>query len=243
MEQKITIRVQAKNGMFLGPDSFNGAVITVTDSSTGRQIANGLTSPGDSGTRADAPNGNTSPYPITTPGGNPTTAWVQADPETVNFNFNVSLSAPRTFHVAARIPLPPEQGDQFVSGNLLVAPGVDHTNGAGFVLEVPGLWVQPEIVHDGLHLRIRAKVTMMCGCMINANSPWLPGDFAVSAMVNKIEPEIGLIGNFPMAFQINSQFYVDVVLKDPGTYQIMIHAEQVIPSIVGIATTTIRVAL
>jgi hypothetical protein len=238
MEQLITIRVQAKDGMFLGPDSFNGAVITVTDQSTGSQLATGLTSPGDSGKRVPASNANTSPYPIKTPGGNPPVAWVEAGTNTVNFSFNLAVNAPMTLNVDARIPLPPEQGNKSAHATLEVVPGQIPTNNAGFVLEVPGLWVQPEIVADGLQMRIRAKVTMMCGCMINAGSPWVPGDFKVEAVVMRMGPIPTFVGTYPMAFQINSQFYADVNLAQSGEYQIVITAEQISIDNSGIATTS-----
>jgi hypothetical protein len=47
---QLIIRPQAKGGMFLGPDSFNGAIITVRDGST-ILSGPGFTNQGDSGTR------------------------------------------------------------------------------------------------------------------------------------------------------------------------------------------------
>ena len=48
----LVIRVQALGGMFLGPDSFGGAAITLSNRNTGKQLATGLTDAGDSGTRS-----------------------------------------------------------------------------------------------------------------------------------------------------------------------------------------------
>ena len=51
---QLIIRAQAKGGMFLGPDSFNGAIITVRDGST-ILSGPGFTNQGDSGARASQP--------------------------------------------------------------------------------------------------------------------------------------------------------------------------------------------
>ena len=48
---QLTIRAQAKGGMFLGPDSYNGAIITVRDGSS-TLAGPAFTNQGDSGTRA-----------------------------------------------------------------------------------------------------------------------------------------------------------------------------------------------
>jgi len=77
---QLIIRAQAKGGMFLGPDSFNGAIITVRDGST-ILSGPGFTNQGDSGTRASQPSVYSTDCPIVTPTNPVTTYFVVANPD------------------------------------------------------------------------------------------------------------------------------------------------------------------
>jgi len=220
MKTHLTIRVQAKGGMFLGPDSFGGAVITVSDLKTGKVLANGMTDTGDSGSQESSYVPGATDTPIITPGKpEASLTWVVASASTVKFAADLDLEAPTLVKVSAGIPLPPAQGDQEVSVTTWLLPG---QKGPSLVLEVPGLWVQPELVFDGLNLRIRAKVTMMCGCEVNESSPWLPEDFSVHTVLvsGKQRKEI------PMEFEINSQYSSAVIPLKAGDHRVEVLAAQ-----------------
>lgn len=217
----------------MGPDSFGGAIITLNDVVKKTTLASGFTNDGNSGTRTQDMNANVTPYPIITPEVNdqdvpPVTTytinWVEASPQTVMFPASFNLNGPTLVEVKVQVPLPPEQGDQVVSQTHWITPGVHGNSGPGLVVVVPGLWVQPEIVVFQNQARIRAKVTMMCGCEINDNSPWLPGDFTVFATITgpggKQQPPI------PLKFEINSQFAGLLTLPENGNYQVVITANQ-----------------
>jgi len=199
----ITVRVQARGGMFLGPDSYGGAIITIRDFESKKELANGFTDNGDSGSRLTSYASTVSPSPIVTPGETPTIYWVSAAASTVNYSVALKLDKPTLLEFMARIPLPDEQADQYYSVTQWVIPGKDLTVAAGFVIEIPGLWVQPEIIRHNKEVKVRAKVTMMCGCEINDDSPWIPEDFIVKAVFkykDKFQKKLTL------SFNDNSQF-------------------------------------
>jgi hypothetical protein len=227
---ELIIRPQASGGMFLGPDSFNGAIITVRDGST-ILSGPGFTNQGDSGTRASQRSVYSTDYPIVTPGTPPTTYWVVADPTTtVMYTANLNLSSQRVLTVDVRVPLPPAQGDQFVTQSVQVNPG-PQPQGPGAVIQIPGLWVQPELVVSGTTVSLKTKVTMMCGCEINVGtttdpSPWIPTDFDVIAQI--VKP--ALLPPVKLTFDFNSQFLGEIQLPR-GNYTAEISAKQL--SILG----------
>jgi hypothetical protein len=220
----ITIRVQALGGMYLGPDSHAGAIITINDFHTKEKIVEGFTNNGNSGTRSTTFNDYSSQAPIVTPAQpTPVIHWVVANPSTVNFSTTIPLKKASVLEIIARVPLPPEQGDQVTCATQWLVPGSDLTTGAGFVLVVPGLWIQPEIVVHKKQVRIRAKVTMMCGCEINYNSPWLPEDFHVGATIKNKE---GFEQELYFAFEENSQYTTDIKVPEAGDYEVSFYASQ-----------------
>jgi hypothetical protein len=233
---QLTIRAQAKGGMFLGPDSYNGAIITVRDGSS-TLAGPAFTNQGDSGTRATSQVSGSSPYTITTPGSPPTVYWVVAADTTVNYTAMFNLSAPKMLTIEARVPLPAAQGDQVTIAQAMVAPG-QQPSFPGFVIEIPGLWVQPELVVLGNLVNLKTKVTMMCGCEINNGSPWIPSDFQVSAQIVKptIQQPVSLSFNF------NSQ-YVGQTQLGAGNYTAEISARQISTGNAGKATVQFQVLL
>jgi len=227
-ETQVLIRVQAKDGMFLGPDSFAGAFITIKEQSSGKELASGFTDDGDSGSRKDAYLPNSSRQPIIAPTQPPILYWLTADEATVKFAASLALSAPALLEFIVKVPLPAAQGDQFFSVTQWVVPGKDLTVGPGFVIEIPGLWVQPEVVAIGNQVKVRAKVAMMCGCEINNNAPWLPEDFAVTAT---IIPKSGSGAAFPnpvpLQFEANSQFATAALtIAEKGDYAVRVDGFQ-----------------
>jgi hypothetical protein len=223
--------------MFLGPDSFNGAIITVRDGST-ILSGPGLTNQGDSGTRASQRSAYSTDYPIVTPGNPITTYWVVADPTTtVLYTANLNLSNQVLLTVDVRVPLRPAQGDQFVRQSVEVNPG-PQPQGPGVVIQIPGLWVQPELVVSGSTVNLKTKVAMMCGCEISAlaNSPWVPTDFEVIAQIVKPTPQPPV----KLAFDFNSQFLGEIHLPR-GNYIAEISAKQLSIENTGKATVQFKV--
>ena len=237
----LTIRAQARGGMFLGPDSFAGAVITIKDVKTNKVLASGFTDDGDSGIHSPDFSYDASPCPIIT-NSVPciSTYWVIATGTTVKFTTELVLKEPTLLEISARIPLPPEQGDQFVRATQWVLPKIGINTGPGYVLEVPGLWIQPEVVNNGNTIRVRAKVTMMCGCEINLNSPWLPNDFDISGTITLNKKDANFKEGLEFVFQENSQYLADIEVPQKGDYQIELNAFQKSTGNMGYAVTEVK---
>jgi hypothetical protein len=234
---QLTIRAQAKGGMFLGPDSYNGAIITVREASA---ILAGpaFTNDGDSGSRSSSRIAGSSPHPITQPGNPPTVYWVVAADTTVCYTAAFNLSTAKMVTVEARVPLPAAQGDQVAVAQTMVSPG-QQPSLPGFVIEIPGLWVQPEFVVLGNLVNFKTKVTMMCGCEINvSNSPWIPSDFQVSVQI--VKPTIQQ--SVSLSFNFNSQ-YVGQMQLGGGSYTAEIIARQISTGNMGKATAQFQVPL
>jgi hypothetical protein len=229
---QLTIRAQAKGGM--GPDSYNGAIITVRDGST-TLAGPAFTNQGDSGTRSTTQVPGSSPYKIRTPLLPPTFYWVVAADTTVNYAATFNLSAPKMLTVEARVPLPAAQGDQVLTAGTMVSPA-QQPSLPGFVIEIPGLWVQPELVVLGNMVNLKTKVTMMCECEINLNSPWIPSDFQVFAQIVKptVQPPV------TPSFNFNSQ-YVGEIQLPVGNYTAEISARQISTGNAGKATVQFQV--
>jgi hypothetical protein len=166
---------------------------------------------------------------------------VVAATDTVKYVAKLNVAAPQTVGVEVRVPLPAAQGDQMVSTTVLVDPRRPAPSEPGFVVEVPGLWVQPEIVVLGNTVNLKSKVTMMCGCEINHDgttpSPWLPRDFKVTAQIVKpvVQPAVDL------SFVFNSQFAGLTEVAGAGIYTVEISAMQISTGNAGRARVEFRV--
>ena len=233
----IKIRVQAKGGMFLGPDSSNGAFITLKDVDTGKILSSGFTTNGDSGQRLTAYESNSSFSAIVTPGKPEVIHWLTASDSTAVYVAELKLTEPTLIEFSASVPLPEAQGNQHILKTEWISPHKNPSPGPGLVLEIPGLWVQPEVAAEGNQVRIRAKVTMMCGCEVNENSPWIPSDFQVSGKVKngKMEKSIDL------DFSHNSQFFTEMTLDQKGEYEVEITGYQISTGNTGVARTKLTI--
>lgn len=188
---KISVRVQARGGKFLG-DDIGGAAVTIRDSRTGELLANGVTR-GDSGTLSTSFAPNASRQVIVTPGKKPTIQWVLAEPTTSVFEARLQLAHPTLLEVSAFGSLGGLQTAHRATTTQWVVPGEHVTSGPGFVVELPGLLVQVmeppthlALASTGVTVPLKANVAMMCGCPIATDEPWIPGDFEVFADVRPV---------------------------------------------------------
>lgn len=252
----ITVRVQALGGLFLSKNSYGEANITITDVQTGNLLAQGptTTTPDDnSGTPELVYNPNSSsPNAIVTPSGSSSIIhWATAveptpDRITVNFSATLYLLKPTLVEIKAEVPLPPSQGNQYISVTQWLIPGRSYTAGAGFVLWVPGLWVDsPNItVNSGL-VTINANVKMMCGCKIqNDNSnPWNSSDFLVTGTLTDASGNsTTYVLNYKSTNPNESLFSVTSGQQfGAGTYTLTVSASQNSTNNAGVATVPVTI--
>lgn len=199
---QFTFRVQALGGKFLA-DDIGGARVVVRDPATGEKLADGVTR-GNSGTLVGPP---PSPAPaaptkdqIATSSKNMIALrdgsaawWLVADAKSSAYAPFISIDQPRLVEVTVSGPLGGLQSASTVRELLWLTPGQAAPFLPGYVIELPGLLVQPLV--PGIHtqvqpkdrLKFAAKVTMMCGCQVSAGvSYWPDEDFEVKTSVLEI---------------------------------------------------------
>lgn len=209
----ITIRVLSLGGKFVG-SSMGGAEIVVRDVRTGEILAKGVTS-GSTGDTKRIMAGGPRNEPL-------------ADDKAAAFVAHIDLAEPRLLQVEAFGPLAQPQAAVHVSAQQWVLPGT-HSQGDGWVLELPGLVV--DVLDPPSHIRaakdtkaisVAANVTMMCGCPIEPGGIWDAARFDVKASVlrdGKPIPDVGLkyAGK-------TSRFAADIPVAGPGEYVVTVAA-------------------
>jgi len=238
------IRVQANGGKFLA-DDIGGAEVTVRDGRTGRWLAGGRVQGPDSGTLQQDYVPSASRSAVVTPGNPPLVQWLVPGPTTSGLTVHLPISQPTLLEVEAYGPLGGLQSAQRVVTSTWAVPGQPITQGPGFVVELPGLIVQ--VQQPPTHLEYAkapgsvsfvVNVTMMCGCPIGKGLAWIPGDFTITAAVERIGSGAPPA---PVSFSVlqdPSIFHGTFDMKVPGFYQAAITAVQKSTGNLGTGTVT-----
>jgi hypothetical protein len=193
----ITVRVQAKGGKFLA-DDIGGSEVTIRDAQTGERLGGGLALGTDSGNLSTTYTTNASLSAIVTPAvppAEPTIQWLSPDTNTSGLTVDLPISRPTLLAITALGPLGGLQSTHRTTVTQWIVPGQTLDEGPGFVVELAGLLVQ--VMEPATHLAIESNslpytipflvnVTMMCGCQIADNQPWIPSDFQVTAEINQV---------------------------------------------------------
>jgi hypothetical protein len=246
---KITVRVIARAGKFLG-DDIGGAEIAIRDVRTGELLAHGRTH-GGSGPASlmTTPLKRTQPIPVADPPNN----------DACRFDATLLLETARLIEISAYGPLAAPQSANRVSATTWVYPGSDISPAGnqredGFLLEIPGLMVQvlnppahylPQKPDPSQAIPIRANVTMMCGCPISnaAYTPWPESDFEVVATIASPagSKDIPLYYDPKAPDGVPSQFVSDKWIPGSlGVYDITVHAYQKSTGNTGVGFTTVN---
>jgi hypothetical protein len=225
---KITVRVQAKGGKYLG-DDIGGAWVTIRNSQTGEILASGVTS-GDSGGISDEYVPNASRRAIVTPGDPRQIHWVVANPITSHFSAELTLDHPAMLEISVFGATGGLQTAHKAIATAWAVPGNDIV----VDIEISGLLVQ--VIEPTTHLQLpaigvavplKANVAMMCGCPINYGMLWIPSDFEVSAQIRNLGS--GSIVMVPLNFSttgLPGTFEGSYNVTEPGFYEATILAVQ-----------------
>ena len=231
LDTKVTVRVIARAGKFLG-DDIGGAEVTIRDVRTGALLASGKTTGGSGpSTLMTTPIARTEPIPVADPPAN----------DACKFEAFLRLDAPRLVEISAYGPLAAPESANWTRSTTWIYPGLDiapqPTPGGpqridGFLLEVQGLLVQvlnppahylPSGFKPGTPIPIRANVTMMCGCPISeaSGTPWPAGDFDVEAeifgsAVSNVKLDFDKTSTAPSQFRYEKWAPVSRHLPDHG---------------------------
>ena len=177
-DTNITVRVVARNAQYVG-DLVHGALITITDAASGEMLAQGTTS-GNAGNPKRT---------METPRkrGEPMAAKGDA-----KFTATLDIDEPRYLQVTVYGPLNKRFSQNRASATQWVVPGKHLTGGDGWVLELPGLLVSPNLAVSTVPLStavdgilINAEVMLMCGCPIKPGFYWDPEDYEVIAIMRR----------------------------------------------------------
>jgi len=225
---RITVRIQAKGGKYLG-DDIGGAWVSIRDQQTGEILASGVTH-GDAGNISNRYIPGASARTIITPGEPPQVNWVVASSTTSKFAAELALDHTAMIEISAWGATGGLQAAHQVIATQWAVPGKDIV----VDFEIAGLLVQ--IIEPATHHRLpgtggavplRAHVAMMCGCPINIGTLWPPSNFDVSAHIRNIES--GRFDVVPLKFADTGNdglFEGTYNVAEPGFYEATIVAVQ-----------------
>ncbi len=211
----MTVRVIARNAQYVG-DLVDGAYVTITDALTGEMLAQGIT-------RGDAGNPRRT---MRTPRTRGEPMAVEGD---AKFAATLDIDEPRYLQVSAYGPLDEKFSANRASATQWVVPGKNLTGGDGWVLELPGLLVAPNLAASTVSrseaasgILIEAEVMLMCGCPIEPGFFWDADDYEVVAIVRRGDEDVG---RYPLRYAgAASEFETRFTAPRPGVYDISVYA-------------------
>ena len=162
----VTVRVISADAKFVG-DTMGGARVTLRDASTGRLVARGVTE----GTTGDTD------LIMKATGRSP----VRASDGAAAYSVTLDIDRPTLVNREVEGPLSRPGSIIKVSSQRWLMPGEAVTSGNGWMVELPGLAITPEVSVSDDRLEIAAKVELMCGCPITPGGLWDAADYRVTA--------------------------------------------------------------
>lgn len=221
----ITVHVLAKGAKFIGT-SMGGVGITIRDADTGELLAKGVTEGGTGDTKRIM----AGEKPLATE-------------SAAKFDATIDINEPRRIEVTAFGPLARRNTANTVSSTQWVVPGKDITAGDGWLLEMPGFFVdiREPVMHVMLKgapqtIPLKANVRMMCGCPIEPGGLWDANQFEVTALVKRNGEAAGM-AKLSYAGK-TSEFEGTLKVDKPGTYVATIYAYDPKTGNTGLDNTT-----
>lgn len=154
-ETKLIVRAKAKDAKFIG-ESFGGALITITNSKTGKILSKGDTSGKTGDTKKIMQSSISRGQCIT-------------DDDTAKFETSINIEEPTLVTIEAEAPYTVKQSKIKVSTQVWLIPGKDII-GDGIILEIPGFSVsikspsndlKVKLIGDNAKIPISAAIYMM----------------------------------------------------------------------------------
>lgn len=211
----ITVRVVARHAQYVG-DLIDGAFITITDAASGEMLAQGKTAgnPGNPNRTMQTPRKRGEPM---------------SGKSDAKFVATLDIDEPRYLQVTAYGPLNERFSANRASATQWVVPGKHLTGGDGWVLELAGLLVAPNVATASVPLAramngigLEAEVMLMCGCPIKPGFFWDVKDYEVGAIVHRGDEEFI---RFPLSYAgAASEFAAQFKTHLPGVYDITVYA-------------------
>jgi hypothetical protein len=204
---RVMVRAQSTDAKFIGT-SMGGVEIVLKDVRTGKILTSGLTSGGTGDTKKL----------VTDPR---IRGAILSDAKSAGFETLVDIARPTLVRVEAHGPAGKKEAAITVSSTFWLLPG-RHLTGDGLILTFPGLVVEPDLVTDASGPNLVAKVTLMCGCPLEAGGVWDAGNYVVTAHLLDGQNEVA---RNILAFSGNTSHY-SAPLKGvkPGRYTLQVTA-------------------
>lgn len=165
-ETRVMVRARAVDAKFIG-DQMGGVQITLTDVRSGAVLAKGLTKGGTGDTERI----------MRKPG----ERWgVLSDAKTAGFEAVLDLQGPTLVRADAFGPVGKPASAIPVTSTMWLLPG-RHVTGDGWVLAFPGLVIEPTPVPTAAGLTLSARITLMCGCILEPGGLWDANGYQIEA--------------------------------------------------------------
>ncbi|WGM39452.1 hypothetical protein [Caulobacter sp. NIBR1757] len=164
----ITVRALAKDAKFIGT-SMGGVEVTLTDVK-GKVLAKGRTEGGT---------GDTDRLMV-----KPRLRGERLAGEgDAAFTATIDIDKPTLVLLKAEGPARPAGGAVTVSSSAWILPGKSSV-GDGWIIEFPGLTIDPTVRFEGQAAVLTANVTLMCGCPLTPGGLWNSDDYEVEAVIS-----------------------------------------------------------
>ncbi|MFW5639573.1 MAG: hypothetical protein ACOC0H_00210 [Thermodesulfobacteriota bacterium] len=211
----VVVRVKSSDGKFVGT-SMGGALVTIQEVLTGKLLAEGVTT-GDTGdTEKIMKEPRKQGDPI-------------SDDDSARFTAILNIDTPTYVEIKAYGPQAQRQSANTVSQTLWLIPGKNLDQGDALMMELHGLVV--DVIQPPTHIKvkgapqtfkIKANITLMCGCGITPGGLWAPEDYEIKALIKKNGRSEGTL-DLQYAGE-TSLFEGEFTAREPGTYEAVVYA-------------------
>jgi len=209
---ELTVRVIAKDGLFVGTMA-GGVRITVKDAESGELLAQGI---------AEGSVGNIGRILKT----DRRRGVRLSDADSARFTTVLDLTEPRRVVVEAFGPLAYPASANTVSASQWLVPGKSVSDGDGWVLEMPGFFVeidtplQDEALAKGT-VDLSVHVTMMCGCPVMPGGLWDADHYEMAVMLQR---DGTLVGEEPLEYAGKQSQFKATLALEAGSYEAIVYA-------------------
>lgn len=215
---RLDVLVRAGDSKFIGT-GVGGLYVTVKDVRSGSLLAHGKIVGETGDTKALMTDGQTR-------GLSPVTE------ETARFRAEFDLDRPARVEVTVTGPQNVPQSAQTIQTTLWMIPG-RHVTSPGLIMHMPGLIVDlVESETDGERLKLKARVTMMCGCPITEKGLWKGSDFVVKGQL--IKDGISISEARLLFSGEENTFAGDLEAPPAGVYELVVYGMQQSAENVGV---------
>tara|TARA_R110000868_G_scaffold109769_4_gene298057 strand:+ start:2747 stop:3529 length:783 start_codon:yes stop_codon:yes gene_type:complete len=211
----IVVRVISRDAKFIGT-SMGGAQVILRDAKTGEVFAEGKTSGGTGDTERLMKTNQSRRDTLSSEGA-------------AEYSITLDLNEPRLVEVVAVGPLVAQENANRVSATQWVIPGKHLTGGDGWVLELPGFFIDIQDIPAELkmggaaqRIEVRADVKMMCGCPIEPGGMWDADHYEIKA---QLKTNGQVLGETALTYAgTPSQFLGSFEVAMSGSYEIAVYA-------------------